>query len=86
MRLSIEVVWDGAAQAGPRTITLSEGPNLADGPQTPAGYRVVAEGEQIRIHGRDARGVLRGVWYLEDLMLLGGGPLVKRQAITREPR
>ena len=35
---------------------------------------------------RRARGVLRGVWYLEDLMLFRGGPFVKRQAITREPR
>jgi hypothetical protein len=86
MRLSIDVVWDAAAQAGPRTITLGEGPGLPDGPRVAAGYRFVAKGEQICIHGRDARGVLRGVWYLEDLMLLRGGPMVKRQAITREPR
>ena len=86
MRLSIKVVWDAAAVGGPRTITLDERSNLPGGPQTAAGYRFVAEGDQIRIHGRDARGVLRGVWYLEDLMLLRGGPMVKRQAITREPR
>jgi hypothetical protein len=86
MRLSIEVAWDGAAKAGPHTITLAEGPNLADGPRTAAGYRFAAEGQQIHIHGRDARGVLRGIWYLEDLMALRGGPLVKRQTTVREPR
>ena len=65
---------------------------LAKGPTCPTdrGRRpaivLSPKGEQIRIHGRDARGVLRGVWYLEDLMLLRGGPMVKRQAITREPR
>ncbi|NOX53462.1 MAG: hypothetical protein GXP27_03290, partial [Planctomycetes bacterium] len=34
----------------------------------------------------DAAGVLRGVWYLEDLLTLRGGPYLQRDARTREPR
>ena len=47
MRLSIDVVWDTAAQAGPRTLTLDEGPNLPAGPRKAAGYRLVAEGRRF---------------------------------------
>lgn len=86
MRRSVAVTWDAAARPGPHTITLSQGPDLPDGPRRPAGYRFAAGGGRVQIHGWDANGVLRGVWYLEDLLALRGGPLLKPDARTREPR
>ena len=86
MGVAMEVVW-GASDAGaPRSIVVTQSPSLADGPRRPAGYRFVAGEDRVRIHGFDSRGVLRGIWYLEDLLMLRGGPFLKPDARTREPR
>jgi len=86
MRRSLVVTWGSTLRPEPHTITLSQGPTLPDGPHRPAGYRFIAGDDRVQIHGFDARGVLRGVWYLEDLLMLRGGPLLKPDARTREPR
>lgn len=86
MKLPVTVVWDTSAKPQPRTITLSEGPELPGGPRRRAGYRYLADGDRVQIHGYDPRGVMRGVWYLEDLLMLRGGPMLKPDACTRQPR
>jgi hypothetical protein len=85
MKLPLPVAW-GAAPPEPRTITLTQGKQMPGGPVVPAGYRYEAGPQGIRIHGYDPCGVLRGVWYLEDLLMLRGGPLLAPDARTREPR
>ena len=86
MRLNLKVVWDPKAAPKPHTITLSQGPGLPGGAIRPAGYRFVVGANGVQIHGHDARGVLRGIWHLENLLLLRGGPVLKPDARTREPR
>jgi hypothetical protein len=86
MKVRISPVWDNAAPPAARSIRLTQGPDLPDGSRRPAGYRFIAEGDRVHIHGYDARGVLRGVWYLEDLLTFRGGPFVRPGARTREPR
>ena len=86
MKIDVGVTWETSAPPAPRSITVSQGPDLADGPRRPAGYRFVAQADGVGIHGFDARGVLRGIWYLEDLLALRGGPLLRADARTREPR
>lgn len=86
MNVDMGVTWDAPASDSPRSITLTQGPELADGPRRAAGYRFVAGNDGVRIHGFDARGVLRGVWYLEDVLVLRGGPFLHPDARTREPR
>jgi len=86
MKVATSIVRDATVLATPRSITLTLGPGPQDGPRRRGGYRMSAEGEQIAIHGYDAGGVLRGVWYLEDLLALRGGPFLQPGARTREPR
>ena len=86
LRVPMPLAWDVSARPWARTITLTQGKDLAGGPRKPAGYRFTAGPEGIQIHGVDASGVLRGVWHLEQLLMLRGGPLVKPDARTREPR
>lgn len=86
MQAPLEVTWSASAQPAPKTITLTQGETLPDGPTKPAGYRFEAGAEGVHIHGYDPSGVLRGVWYLEDQLMLRGGPLVKPDARTRQPR
>ncbi|MFH1268494.1 MAG: hypothetical protein ABIK89_22455 [Planctomycetota bacterium] len=86
MKVDAGVIWGASVSPGPRSITLSQGPEVADGPRRPAGYRFVVQDDSVTIHGFDARGVLRGVWYLEELLMLRGGPFLKADARTREPR
>ncbi len=85
MKLSLPVVWDSSAGPSARTITLTQGGTLPDGPTVPAGYRYVAGAGGVRIHGHDPNGVLRGVWHLEELLMLRGGPILKPDARTRQP-
>ena len=80
------VIWTSDARPAPRTILLTQGKDLPGGPTAPAGYRYSAGDDGVHIHGSDPCGVLRGVWYLEDLLKLRGGPLLRRDARTREPR
>lgn len=80
MKLSLRVVWDSSTQPKAKTITLTQGKGA------PAGYRYVAGADGIHINGFDPNGVLRGVWHLEDLLMLRGGPMLKSDARTREPR
>ncbi|MBI5394247.1 MAG: hypothetical protein HZA91_03025 [Verrucomicrobia bacterium] len=86
MKLSLPVVWDSSARPAAKTITLTQGKEVPDGPTVPAGYRYVAGAAGVRIHGCDPNGVLRGVWHLEELLMLRGGPMLKSDARTREPR
>lgn len=86
MQVPLEVAWSGTNRPEPRAITLSEGKAIPDGPRVPGGYRFQAGDEGIHIQGYDPAGVLRGVWHLEDLLMLRGGPMVKAGARTREPR
>lgn len=85
MNLTLEVTWSSSAGPALKTITLTQGKSLKDGPSEPAGYRFVAGNGGIHIQGYDPCGVLRGVWYLEDLLMLRGGPSVKPDARTRQP-
>lgn len=86
MKAPLGVEWSASARPSPKTITVTQGKALPDGPTAPAGYRFQASAEGIQIHGFDPCGVLRGVWYLEDQLMLRGAPLVKPDARTREPR
>jgi len=86
MKVNIRIVTGTPAQPTPRSITLTQGSNLPDGPRRPAGYRFTAADNQICIHGVDGRGLLRGIWYLEDLLALRGGPFLKPDSRVREPR
>lgn len=86
LKAPVKVSWNRSAQPQPRTIMLAEGADLPDGPRRPAGYRYEARRDAVTIHGFDARGVLRGVWFIEDLLMLRGGPFLKPDARTREPR
>ncbi len=86
MKLSLPVVWGSSARPAAKTITLTQGKELPHGPTVPAGHRYVAGAEGVRIHGCDPNGVLRGVWHLEELLMLRGGPMLKPDARTREPR
>jgi hypothetical protein len=86
LKRPVATVWEPSAKPRARTITLTQGPDLPEGPRRSAGYRYVAGADGVQIHGYDARGVMRGVWYLEDLMMLRGGPILKPDARTREPR
>jgi hypothetical protein len=86
MRVRLEVVWSSGARPAPNTITLTEGQTTGEGPKLSGGYRFQAGTEGIHIHGYDPAGVLRGVWYLEELLTLRGGPVVRADARTREPR
>jgi hypothetical protein len=80
MKLSLRVAWDSTAQPKAKTITLTQGKGK------PAGYRYVAGADGVHINGFDPNGVLRGVWHLEELLMLRGGPMLKPDARTREPR
>ncbi|MBM3889516.1 MAG: hypothetical protein FJ388_10360 [Verrucomicrobia bacterium] len=86
MKLKLRVVWEPAARPAAKTIALTQGKDLPDGPTAPAGYRYVAGADGVHIHGCDPNGVLRGVWHLEQLLMLRGGPMLKPDARTREPR
>jgi hypothetical protein len=86
MKLDVAATWTASARPAPRTILITQGPDLAEGPRQPGGYRVAVQPNRVQIHGFDARGVLRGIWYLEDLLLLRGGPVLPIEARTREPR
>ncbi|MBI3920609.1 MAG: hypothetical protein HY318_04240 [Armatimonadetes bacterium] len=89
MKVPMRVVWrkeERSLHPSPRTITLTESPDLPGGPRRPAGYRFEARKEVVHLHGFDDRGVLRSVWYLEDLLMLRGGPFLRPDVRTREPR
>lgn len=85
MKVPLKVAWSASARPAARTITLTQGKTMPEGPTKPAGYRFVVGAEGIHIHGYDPCGVLRGVWYLEDQLMLRGGPLVQPDARTRQP-
>ena len=86
LKTPLQVTWSASARPTSKTITLTQGAGLPEGPTEPAGYRFVARSEGIHIHGYDPCGVLRGVWHLEEQLMLRGGPLVKADARTRQPR
>jgi hypothetical protein len=86
MKIPLDVIWDESATPRPKTITISQGAGLPGGPSRAAGYRFAARDDALLLHGADARGVLRAVWYLEDLLMLRGGPFVEADDRVREPR
>ena len=86
MKLPLAVTWTSDVRPAPRTILLAQGKGLPGGPTAAAGYRYSAGDDGVHIHGSDPCGVLRGAWYLEDLLMLRGGPLLRRDTRTREPR
>jgi len=86
LKLPLATTWNPAAKPKARTITITEGRDWPGGPHTAAGYRFVAAGDRVHLHGHDSRGVLRAVWHLEDRLLLRGGPLLRPDDRVREPR
>lgn len=86
IKLPLKVVWEKSATTSARAITITEGKDAPGGPRRPAGYRFRAAEDRLHLHGYDPRGVLRAIWYLEDRLVLRGGPLVKPEDRVREPR
>ncbi|NUQ62484.1 MAG: hypothetical protein HUU20_08345 [Pirellulales bacterium] len=49
----------------------------------PESYRVLVEPQRIVLVGADARGTMRAVYYLEDVMSFALGPMVRQGDLTR---
>ena len=86
LHVVLAALLEATAMGTGNSLRPGQRPDLDGKPRRPAGYRLVAGDDRVGIHGLDAAGVLRGIWYLEDLLLLRGGPFRQPDARTRERR
>lgn len=66
-------------------VVSSEQP-IVGGVRTEEGYRVAVSPQRIVVAARTPRGVMRGVYWLEDMLQFRGGPLLERGVAERECR
>jgi dienelactone hydrolase len=59
--------------AGVRTLRLEQR-DAVDGVNTPEGFRADVQGQDVAIRATTARGIMRGLYWLEDALLSPGGP------------
>ena len=71
------------AEARVIELNVSEDESFVGKVDTEEGYRVEVMPERIRIAARTPRGVMRGVYWLEDTMRFNGGPFLDRGATGR---
>lgn len=77
-----------SAQNRPQTIDLlvTDDAQVLQALQTSEGYRVVVEPQRVAVLGRTPRGVMRGVYWLEDAMRLRGSPVLRQGQTDRNCR
>lgn len=61
-------------------------PQYASGLARSESFHIEADENSVVVCGFDERGIMRGLYYLEDLMNLRGGPILSRESKTRSPR
>ncbi|MPY88769.1 MAG: hypothetical protein GEU99_12675 [Luteitalea sp.] len=65
--------------------TRHELPEMAKGLDRSESFQVDVTADRVLISGFDERGVMRGLYYLEDLMRLRGAPVLSQLSETRSP-
>lgn len=81
--LSLDV--KNASSQGQPQIRLLVAPNV-QGLKTEEGYRIAVSAREVRIEGTTPRGVMRGVYALEDGMRERHGALIKQGVLVRNVR
>ena len=71
------------ANKGSIEMLVSRDNQYIGGIDTDEGYRVNVQQQRIVIAARTPRGVMRGVYWLEDMMRIRGGPFIKRGVTER---
>jgi len=71
---------------GGPTITLAIDPTLDGQEAADETHRIEMADDALTVTGKTPRGVLRGVFYVEDVMRLAGAPVLKKGAVVRRPR
>ena len=61
-------------------------PRYASGLAHSESFHIEADENSVVVCGFDEQGIMRGLYYLEEMMELRGGPMVSRASVTRSPR